>query len=826
MSKRIELQSNCCSGAQCSSNVQPVAELATSAMDNSNAQPIQYRIQNMDCPTEERLIRNKLEGMLGVGQLDFNLMSRVLTVHHQPGTQEAVLRALKAIGMQAELMAGAPTAKAAPATNTASGEQLVQYRIENMDCPTEERLIRNKLEGMPGIVRLEFNLMNRVLSVYHRLETHESIMGALRSIGMQAEPLRVDAPGAADDADAALLSPAQKILLATSGVTAMAAEVLAWTTRSDTSPFVICLALVSIAASGLPTLKKGWIALKSFTLNINFLMSLAVFGAVAIGQWPEAAMVIFLFALAELIESMSLNRARRAVHGLMNLAPEMATVQSSDGGWTAVPSQAVTVGTLMRVKPGERIALDGKVEEGASTVNQAPITGESMPVEKRRGDPVYAGTINEQGVLDVRVSANSGDSTLSRIVRVIEETQGKQAPTQRFVDQFARYYTPAVVLLAVLVAAVPPIAMGASFVPWLYKALVMLVIACPCALVISTPVTVVSGLAAAARRGILIKGGQFLEAGHRLKAIAMDKTGTLTIGQPAVTSVQPLGGRMENEILLLAASLDAHSTHPIARAIVKAGPPEKFLLSVSQFEALPGRGVKGVIGGMTFYLGNHRLLEERGMCSPKVESLLDRLEEDAQTAIVLSSEAGPLGIIAVADVLRPKVSSVIQELDALGVATVMLTGDNVRTARRIGELAGITSVKGELLPEHKLEEVRRLQSTHSVVGMVGDGVNDAPALAQADIGFAMGAAGSDTAIEIADVALMDDELEKLPAFVRLSRRTKNILVQNIALALGIKAVFFALALTGMATLWMAVFADMGASLLVVFNGLRLLRQAK
>jgi Cd2+/Zn2+-exporting ATPase len=354
----------------------------------------------------------------------------------------------------------------------------------------------------------------------------------------------------------------------------------------------------------------------------------------------------------------------------------------------------------------------------------------------------------------------------------------------------------------------------------------MLVIACPCALVISTPVTVVSGLTAAARRGILIKGGQFLEAGHRLKAIAVDKTGTLTIGHPAVTSVPPLDSLSQEDILLLAASLNPHSDHPLARAVVKAGPPEATLKPVAQFEALPGRGVKGEIEGTTYYLGNHRLLEELGCCAPRVEVVLNALEDEAQTAIVLSSNAGPLGVIAVADVLRPKVSSVIRALNDLGVATVMLTGDNVRTAKRIAELVGITDFKGELLPESKLDEIRRLQSTYGVVGMVGDGVNDAPALAQADIGFAMGAAGSDTAIETADVALMDDDLGKLPAFIALSRATRRILVQNICVALGIKVVFFALALGGMATLWMAVFADVEASLLVVFNGLRLLRRPR
>lgn len=717
-----------------------------------------------------------------------------------------------------------PTTALAEPKATVGGADLTRYRIQNMDCPTEERLIRNKLEQMPGIVRLDFNLMNRVLDVHHSLDSQETVLGALKSIGMQAEPLQPDMPAAPDGTDAGSLSSTQKALLIVSGVAAVAAEAWAWSTHTDASPVVIALAVVSILTGGMPTLRKGWIALKTFTLNINFLMSLAVIGAVAIDQWAEAAMVIFLFAVAELIESLSLNRARNAVHGLMQLAPDMATMRTADGGWKSVPCALIAVGAVIRVKPGERIALDGLVTDGESTVNQAPITGESMPVDKRKGDTVYAGTINENGVLDIQVSSTSGDSTLARIVRVIEQTQGSQAPTQRFVDTFARYYTPTVVVIAVLVAIVPPLVYGAPFAAWLYKALVMLVIACPCALVISTPVTVVSGLTAAARRGILIKGGQFLETGHRLKAIAVDKTGTLTIGHPAVTSVHPLDSLSQENILLLAASLNAHSDHPLARAVVKAGPPEATLKPVAQFEALPGRGVKGEIEGTTYYLGNHRLLEELGCCAPRVEIVLNALEDEAQTAIVLSSNAGPLGVIAVADVLRPKVSSVIRELNDLGVATVMLTGDNVRTAKRIAELVGITEFKGELLPESKLEEIRRLQSTHGVVGMVGDGVNDAPALAQADIGFAMGAAGSDTAIETADVALMDDDLGKLPAFIALSRATRRILVQNICVALGIKIVFFALALDGMATLWMAVFADVGASLLVVFNGLRLLRR--
>jgi Cd2+/Zn2+-exporting ATPase len=693
-----------------------------------------------------------------------------------------------------------------------------------MDCPVEEKLIRNRFHGMQGIVRLDFNLMSRVLTVHHQLDSQDKILAALSAIGMHADVL--DGATSSGEQEASPLTSRQKLFLGVSGLAAVAAEALAWTTHTDASPLVIGLALLSILAGGLPTLKKGWIALRNFTLNINFLMSLAVIGAVAIGQWPEAAMVVFLFAVAEQIESLSLNRARNAVHGLLKLAPDVASVRSAAGVWTQTSVQLVNVGDILLVKSGERIALDGVVVNGESSVNQAPITGESMPVDKRPGEKVFAGTINERGVLEIKVSTNSGNSTLAKIVRVIEETQSNQAPTQRFVDVFARYYTPAVVALAILVAVVPSLAFGAAFTPWLYKALVMLVIACPCALVISTPVTVVSGLTAATRLGLLVKGGQFLETGYRLRAIAVDKTGTLTQGRPAVTEVVAMASSSRQDILRIASSLDANSRHPLADAIVKAGPAASQYQNVTAFETLLGRGVRGNIEGVAYYLGNHRLIEELGVCSPAVEAILQAMEGKAQTAILLANDKAVLGVIAVADPLRPEASKTIERLTALGVTTVMLTGDNTLTAQRIGDEVGIAVVLAELLPEDKLDQIRQLQAKYGKVGMLGDGINDAPALAQADIGFAMGAAGSDTAIETADVALMDDDLAKLPAFIELSRATRSILVQNISAALFIKAVFFGLALAGLATLWMAVFADVGASLLVVFNGLRLLRQGK
>ena len=701
------------------------------------------------------------------------------------------------------------------------------FVIANMDCPTEEALIRKRLGAVPGIEELAFNLMERRLTVDHSLADDGPILGALGEIGMRvgpAQPANCTSCEAGRMDEAPTVPTRTRLLMAVSGAAALAAEALAWSGADETSLPVIALALLSIATGGLGTLRKGWIALKTFTLNINFLMSVAVIGAVAIGEWPEAAVVIFLFALAELIETLSLERARNAIRGLMAMAPETATVRLENGEWVERPAAQIQVGQTLRVKPGERIPLDGVVTAGASAVNQAPITGESMPVEKTPGDAVFAGTVNERGAFEFRVTANKGSTTLDRIIHAVEEAQGQRAPTQRFVDRFARYYTPAVVVFAALVAVVPPLFFGAAFPDWFYKALVMLVIACPCALVISTPVTVVSGLAAAARHGILVKGGVHLENGRRIKAVALDKTGTLTHGRPLLTDVVPLNGQAAEELLQLAASVDAHSEHPVAAALVAAWQaPGRPLLDVAAFEALAGRGAKGTVVGQLYYVGNHRLVEELAVCGPHVEAVLQRLEREGKTAVVLVTEREPLCVFGVADTVRGHSAEAIRDLHALGVVSVMLTGDNRTTARAIADQVGIDDARGDLLPEDKLAAIDELIARHGEVGMVGDGINDAPALAKASIGFAMGAAGTDTAIETADVALMDDDLRKLPRFIELSRRTSQVLWQNIALALGIKAVFFALALAGQATLWMAVFADMGASLLVVANGLRLLR---
>lgn len=798
-----------CASKGCGCSAGPIIQPPTQAPQTTESAQAVYRIENMDCPTEEALIRSKLAGLAGVAGLEFNLMQRTLAVRHELPSLSPVEQALAAIGMQAVRM------------DQASTEKTTKLSIAKMDCPTEETLIRNKLGTVAGVADLDFNLMQRTLSVRHADQVLPNVLAALQALGFEAQVM--DTAESASPSASPVITPTNWWPLGISLLTALAAEAVYWL-HNGNHWSVVVLALVSVFTGGLSTYKKGWIALKNLNLNMNALMSIAVTGAMLIGHWPEAAMVMVLFALAEVIEAKSLDRARNAIRGLLDMNPEQATVQQADGTWREVSAKQIAIGSRVRVKPGERIALDGEVLEGRSTVNQAPITGESLPVEKSPGDPVFAGTINESGSFEYRVTALANNSTLARIIHAVEAAQGSRAPTQRFVDQFARWYTPVVFGVAIAVALLPPLFMGAAWLDWIYRALVLLVVACPCALVISTPVSIVSGLAAAARHGILIKGGVYLEEGRKLRWLALDKTGTITHGKPAQTDFVTWGNALASDSRSIAASLAARSDHPVSKAVAQAAQTDGVaLLDVAEFNALPGRGVQGQINGATYHLGNHRMLEELGQCTPELEQRIAALETAGKTVVMLVGAKAVHALFAVADTIKDSSRTAIAELHALGINTMMLTGDNSHTAQAIAAQAGIDRAQGNLLPDDKLREVEKLAQSGKV-GMVGDGINDAPALARADIGFAMGAAGTDTAIETADVALMDDNLGKIPTFVRLSRATAQVLMQNIVLALGIKAVFLVLTFTGQATMWMAVFADMGASLLVVGNGLRLLRK--
>lgn len=702
-----------------------------------------------------------------------------------------------------------------------------RYFIAAMDCPTEEQLIRNRLRTVEGVERLEFDLIERVLTVGHTEAAQAPMEAGLAELNMAAQPMTDKSTPQAPPT----LPRAKVISLALAGTLAAVAEGVAWGIEArtgqagDRAPGVAALALISLVLSGRETARKGWTAIRTRTLNINFLMSLAVVGAAVLQQWPEAAMASFLFAVAEVIEGLSLERARKAVASLLETAPQTVEVLSDCGSFHESRLDLVQVGDRVRIKPGQAIPLDGVLVEGISAVTQAAITGESLPVEKQVGDMVFAGTRNETGTFIFSVTAARGDTTMDRIVAAVKQAQSQRAPTQRFIDRFAQVYTPAVVGLATLYALLLPLLLPISWAESVHRALVLLVIACPCALVISTPVTIVSGLTAAARLGLLVRGGAFLEAGRHVKVLAFDKTGTLTEGKPTVTDILPLTGQSPHELLHLAASLDAPSEHPVAAAIVAhcAQSHECRHLPVEAFQAMVGRGVAGTLAGRRHFVGNHRLTEENQVCGPHVEAELARLEADGKTAVVVTNDQQALAVIGVSDTLRPHAADTVAQLKALGIRTVILTGDGPAAAHAIARQTGVDETRAELLPEDKLAAVAELTAKYGPVAMIGDGINDGPALARASVGLAMGRTGTDVALEIADVALLREDLRLLPVFIRLSRAVAATLTQNITVALGLKAIFFALALMGKATLWMAVFADVGGSLLVTLNGLRILR---
>ena len=587
------------------------------------------------------------------------------------------------------------------------------------------------------------------------------------------------------------------------------------------------VAVLAIWLAGFGVYRLGLRSLRQGRLDISALMTVAVTGAFVIGQWPEAAMVMALYAIAEAIEERAVEGARNAISGLLALTPERASVRQADGSFRELPLAEVAVGATVRVRPGERVPLDGLLREGTTAIDQSALTGESLPVDKAPGDAVFAGTVNTTGGFDFVVGAPAASSTLARIIEAVERAQASRAPTQRFIDRFAARYTPTVFVIALAVALLGPWLAGWSWLQAIYKALVLLVIACPCALVISTPVTIVSGLAAAARRGILVKGGVHLEQARRLKAVAFDKTGTLTDGRPRLVHWEPLGSTERAHAEEVAAALAAQSDHPVSQAIAAglAAPAAAASAPLREFKALVGRGVQAEIGGVPHVLGNQRLIDERAQGSPELAAALARHHAEGRSTTLLAGPGGAMALFAVADTLKPSSREAVATLRALGLRPVLLSGDNQATASAIARSAGIDEARGNLLPEHKQEAIRALQAAHGATAMAGDGINDAPALAQADLGFAMGAAGTDIAMEAADVVVMNDDLRRIADTVRLSRRTHVLLWQNISAALGIKAVFLVLALAGSATMWMAVFADVGASLLVVGNGLRLLRGA-
>lgn len=700
-----------------------------------------------------------------------------------------------------------------------AGQELTRLRIEQMDCPVEEQLIRKKLEGKKHIAALQFNLMQRQLAVVHSEGYQDTLLADLQSIGMQPVVLHVGAMSTELPSE----SPKKELfMIGASVVLALTAELGVWLAWQ--AWLVIGLAVLAILLTGGTVYKKGLIALRHRNLNINALMSIAVTGAVLLGEWPEAAMVMSLFALAEYIEARSLDRARRAVDGLLALSPEEIEVLGADGSWQKQAAQSVVSGSLIKVAPGARIGLDGVVEQGTSAVNQATITGESLPVEKSVGDPLYAGTVNGMGELLYRSQGRYDDSLLARIALSVQQAQQSKAPVQRFVDQFSRVYTPIVTLLALALALFGPLVFGGTWLDWMYKALVLLVIACPCALVISTPVAVVSALATAARAGLLVKGGLYLERVRHLDYLAVDKTGTITAGMPRLQAQYVLEGQESESLLDIAYALASRSDHPASVALAQSLPAPSTVLAVSGFNALAGSGVMATLQQSEWRLGKFSwAVADQEQADPLFNQWYADWQQNGASFVFLAKDQQLMAAFAIADHIKVGVARVIADLQQLGVQVEMLSGDNDFAVQHVAAQVGIAEAKGDLMPEGKLRIITQRTQEHRLSGMVGDGINDAPALAQADVSFAMGALGSDMAIETADIAIMNDDLAKIPYAMRLSVALHHILVQNISAALGIKLIFLVLAMIGSATMWMAVFADVGASLLVVLNSLRLLK---
>jgi Cd2+/Zn2+-exporting ATPase len=691
------------------------------------------------------------------------------------------------------------------------------FRVEGMDCNEEVVILERRLKPLAGLEALSADLIGQRLHVKYDAAklTTSAMVDAVGETGMRMW-LEHEEPMLGSSA----LEWRWKLMLAC-GAFLVAAAVAG---SAGTPGMALPLYLAGAAAGIIYPLRRAFTSARSRILDINVLMVIAVAGALALGDWPEATSVVFLFAVAQWLEVRTMERARQAIRSLIDLTPREALVRRN-GREQRVPVDTIAVGDEIVVRPGEKVPLDGLVTTGRSDVNEAPLTGESRPIDKAPGDEVYAGTINGRGAMEVRVLRLGRDSRLARIIHLVETAQAQRAPVQSFVDRFARVYTPVVLALAIVVATAPPLLAGAAFATWIYRALVLLVVACPCALVISTPVSIVAALSAAARHGVLIKGGAYLERLASIRVVAFDKTGTLTRGELSVTDVAVIGRAVALDVIRLAAAVEARSAHPIAAAITRhAHALLTDLPPVRGFASLPGMGAEGEVDGRRVAIGNERFFETNGIGIPAPWPDADRLRGEGKSLVFVAADGVALGAIAVADRPRETARETIEMLRALHVSSVaMLTGDHEETAAAIARELQVDEYHAALLPERKQAMVESMRAAHGPLMMVGDGVNDAPALAAADVGVAMGAAGSDAALETADVALMSDELLKLPYALRLARATMRNVKTNVAISLCLKAAFLALAIAGVATLWMAVLADTGATVIVVANALRLIR---
>lgn len=696
--------------------------------------------------------------------------------------------------------------------------------VQGMDCEEEVKAVRNVLLSLSGVKEVECNLIASNVRIKHSPAVPVSeLIKQIEGVGLKVRTKETP------NLPARL--PIRELLVVLSGVFLSVGLIGDWFSLLSL-PLQRTFYLLSIATGGSLVLPKAIRAARSLSLDMNILMVAAAVGAVGIGEYAEGAAVVFLFAVAEWLESFSLERARRSVNALLKLVPETALRENTKGELQEVPVSQIQVGDLILVRSGSRIPLDGEVVKGNSSVNQAPITGESLPVDKQTGDRVLAGTINGEGSLSVRVTQAYQDTKIAQIVRLIGEAQRLKAPAQRFVDVFAKYYTPSVFVLAIGILLVPPLFFNADWQIWAYRALVLLVIACPCALVIATPVSIVSGLTAMAKRGILIKGGASLEEIGKLRALAVDKTGTITEGVPQVLQIHAVNNSSEADLLSIAASIDSHSTHPLAKAVVAEAERRQLKIKLSvDYRSVGGRGAEAVIDGHVYFVGNHRFAHDFAVCSTALETKLESIEDQAQSVVIVGHRPHSgcpgevLGVLGLGDAIRADAKEAVADLHRAGIKSViMLSGDNQRTVDAISRQVGIDEAYGDLLPNDKVLKIKDLKSRFLSVAMIGDGVNDAPAMATASLGIAMGASGTDTAIETSDITLMQDRLTGIADAIRMGKRTLRVIWFNTVFALGTKIIFLVLSIFGFSSLWLAVAADTGATLLVIANALRLIKK--
>ncbi|MFD1389133.1 heavy metal translocating P-type ATPase [Oceanobacillus oncorhynchi subsp. oncorhynchi] len=783
-----------------------------------------YRVQGFSCANCAGKFEKNVKKIPGVQDAKVNFGASKISVYGAPTIEE-----LEKAGAFENLKVSPEKTRnqAQPEVN----QEKNVYQVQGFSCANCAGKFERNVKELPGVQDAKVNFGASKISVYGETSIEElEKAGAFENLKVAPDERRQQASQEVKEGKKEEKIPFYKkhSTLLTSALF-LVFGYLSLFVNGEENIVTTLLFLASMVIGGLSLFKVGFQNLLRFEFDMKTLMTVAVIGGAIIGEWAEVAVVVILFAISEALERFSMDRARKSISSLMDIAPKEALVRRN-GQEIMIHVDDIVVGDIMIVKPGQKIAMDGVVVSGNSAVNQAAITGESVPVTKTLDDDVFAGTLNEEGLLEVKITKLVEDTTISKIIHLVEEAQGERAPAQAFVDKFAKYYTPIIMIIAALVAVIPPVFFDGSWETWIYQGLAVLVVGCPCALVISTPIAIVSAIGNAAKKGVLVKGGVYLEEMGSLKAIAFDKTGTLTKGVPVVTDFNLLNRQIEEkELFSIITALEYRSQHPLASAIMKKAEQENISYSditVEDFSSITGRGIKGIVNGRTYYIGSPKLFKELFVpdFSQEFEDKVKNLQNQGKTAMIIGTEQNILAVIAVADEVREISKDVIQKLNQLGIKqTIMLTGDNKGTADAIGSHVGVSDIQSELMPQDKLDYIKQLRLEYGNVAMVGDGVNDAPALAASSVGIAMGGAGTDTALETADVALMGDDLRKLPFTVKLSRKALNIIKANITFAIAIKFIALLLVIPGWLTLWIAILSDMGATLLVALNGLRLMR---